>query len=202
MSPVITSVCVFCSASDRIDRRYLGLAEEVGHAIADRRWQLVSGGGSVSMMGALARAARSRGGRTIGVIPEGLLAREVADLGADELVVTRDMRQRKGIMDERSDAFLALPGGIGTLEELLEAWTARTLHMHAKPVVVLDPWGDYTGLRDLIGHLVGQGFLHGSSASELAWAGSLEEALELIEAQQPPAPLPAEVIRAEALEAD
>ena len=199
---MIRSVCVFCSASDTIDERYLALAADTGAAIAGRGWDLVSGGGSVSMMGALARSARARGGRTIGVIPEALLAREVADHDADELVVTHDMRQRKGAMDERSDAFLALPGGIGTLEELLEAWTARTLLMHAKPVVVLDPWGDFAGLRDLTAHLVAAGFLRQDAATELAWASSVAEALDLIEASAGLGPVPEDVVVREALEAD
>ncbi|MFY9230931.1 MAG: TIGR00730 family Rossman fold protein, partial [Candidatus Nanopelagicales bacterium] len=146
----MSAVCVFCASSQTIDERYLDLASEVGRAVAARGWELVSGAGSISMMGALGSAARAAGGHTIGVIPEALVAREVADHDSDEFIVTRDMRQRKGIMDERSDAFLALPGGIGTLEELVEAWTARSLNMHHKPVVVLDPWGDYAHLHALL----------------------------------------------------
>ena len=114
----------------------------------------MSGAGSISMMGEVGRAARAAGGHTVGVIPDALVAMEVADHDSDEFIVTRDMRQRKGIMDERSDAFLALPGGIGTLEELVEVWTARSLNMHHKPVVVLDPWGDYDHLHALLDHWV------------------------------------------------
>src|SRR5213080_2586272 len=124
------AVCVFCASSDLIPQRYIELAAEVGAEIARRGHTLVTGGGSVSMMGAVARAARAGGARTIGVIPRDLVAREVADHDADELVVTDDMRQRKGVMDARADAFLALPGGIGTLEELLEVWVARTMGLH------------------------------------------------------------------------
>ena len=138
------TVCVFCSSSLTIDGRYLDLARDAGTAIALRGWSLVSGAGSISMMGELGRAVRAGGGWTVGVIPDALVAREVADHDSDEFIVTRDMRQRKAIMDERSDAFLALPGGIGTLEELVEVWTARSLNMHHKPVVVLDPWGTTT----------------------------------------------------------
>ena len=97
--------------------------------------------------GAVAAGGPAAGGHTIGVIPRALVAMEVADHDADELVVTDDMRERKGIMDARSDAFLGLPGGLGTLEELLEVWVARSLGMHAKPIVVLDPDGTYAGLR-------------------------------------------------------
>ena len=116
------AVCVFCASSLTIDERYLELARAAGTGIAGRGWNLVSGAGSISMMGEVGRAARAAGGHTIGVIPDALVEMEVADHDSDEFIVTRDMRQRKAIMDERSDAFLALPGGIGTLEELFEIW--------------------------------------------------------------------------------
>jgi uncharacterized protein (TIGR00730 family) len=175
------AVCVFCASSLTIDARYLELAREAGTAIARRGWGLVSGAGSISMMGEVGRAARAAGGHTIGVIPDALVAMEVADHDSDELIVTRDMRQRKGIMDERSDAFLALPGGIGTLEELVEVWTARSLNMHHKPVVVLDPWGDYDHLHALLDHWVGQGFVRPSAVQHVHWTTDLVAALDEIE---------------------
>ena len=174
------AVCVFCASSLTIDARYVDLAGDVGAAIAERGWTLVSGAGSISMMGAVARSARAAGGRTIGVIPEALVAMEVADHESDEFIVTRDMRQRKGIMDERSDAFLALPGGIGTLEELVEVWTARSLNMHHKPVVILDPWDDYRHLRALIDHWIGIGLVKESAAAHVHWATGVGEALDAI----------------------
>lgn len=174
------AVCVFCASSQTIDARYLDLAGDVGTAIAQRGWDLVSGAGSISMMGALGRSARAAGGHTIGVIPEALVALEVADHDSDEFIVTRDMRQRKGLMDERSDAFLALPGGIGTLEELVEAWTARSLNMHHKPVVVLDPWGDYAHLHALLDHWRERGFVRASAVEHVHWASSVDEALDEI----------------------
>ena len=174
------AVCVFCASSLTIDQRYLDLARETGSAIAARGWDLVSGAGSISMMGEVARAARAAGGRTIGVIPEALVAMEVADHDADELVVTRDMRQRKGIMDERSDAFLALPGGIGTLEELVEVWTSRSLNMHHKPVVVLDPWGDYDHLHALLDHWQERGFVRSTAIAHVHWTTSISAALDEI----------------------
>lgn len=175
-------VCVYCSANEAIDPRYFDLAAEVGTAIAARGWGLVSGGGSVSMMGAVARAVREGGGYTVGVIPQKLIEMEVADHDADELIVTTDMRQRKAIMDDRADAFLALPGGIGTLEELMEVWTARHLRMHAKPVVALDPWDDYSHLRAQIGHWRASGFLHEHGEAQLQWATTVDTALDLIAA--------------------
>jgi len=174
----VPAVCVFCSSSLLIDERYSALAHDVGAAIARRGWTLVSGAGSISMMGAVARAARAGGGHTIGVIPDALVAMEVADHDSDEFVVTRDMRQRKGIMDERSDAFLALPGGIGTLEELVEAWTARSLNMHHKPVVVLDPWGDFDLLRAQVATWQERGFVSDHPAERVHWATDVDSALD------------------------
>jgi uncharacterized protein (TIGR00730 family) len=175
------SVAVFCASSEEIDERYAVLAAEVGFALARRGWTLVSGGGSVSCMGAVARAARAGGGHTIGVIPRALVDLEVADHGADELVVTEDMRERKGEMDRRSDAFLTLPGGIGTLEELLEIWVARSLRMHDKPIVVLDPWGDLEPLALLVSGLVEAGFVRHSAAAQLVWTSTVDDAIAAIE---------------------
>jgi len=174
------AVCVFLASSTAIDARYLDLAAAVGDALARRGWDVVSGAGSISMMGALGRAARAAGGRTIGVIPEALVALEVADHDSDEFIVTRDMRQRKGLMDERSDAFLALPGGIGTLEELIEVWTSRWLNMHHKPVVVLDPWGDYVHLHALLDHWVDRGFVKPAALEHVHWAMDIPSALDEI----------------------
>ncbi|MBI1376706.1 MAG: TIGR00730 family Rossman fold protein [Frankiales bacterium] len=175
------TVTVFCASSESIDERYSVLAGEVGFAIARRGWTLVSGGGSVSSMGALARAARAGGSRTVGVIPRALVELEVADHGADELVVTDDMRERKGEMDRRSDAFLTLPGGIGTLEELLEIWVARSLRMHDKPIVVLDPWGDLQPLALLVSGLVEAGFVRDTAAALPVWTSTVEDAVAAIE---------------------
>ncbi len=174
------AVCVFCSSSDAIDPHYFELADETGRAIGEQGWTLVSGGGSVSMMGRLARAVRASGGHTIGVIPQALKDREVADLQAHELVVTHDMRQRKGVMDERSDAFSALPGGIGTLEELMEVWTSRSLTMHDKPVVVVDPWGDYALLRQQVKLWVDRGFVSEESVGRVHWVDSVRSAMEFL----------------------
>lgn len=152
------AVCVFC-ASGPVGEEYLALARDVGTAIAQRGWTLVSGGGRVGMMGEVTRAARAAGGHTLGVIPEGLVHREVADEDSSELVVVPGMRERKAEMDARSDAWIALPGGLGTLEELFEAWTSRYLAMHDKPVVVCDPGGFYDGLFAWLDGLRGTGFV-------------------------------------------
>jgi hypothetical protein len=175
-------VCVFCSSSERIHPAHVELAREVGAELARRGHDLVSGGGRVSMMGAVASAVRAGGRHTLGVIPEALVGLEVADVDADELVVTADMRERKGRMDAAADAFLTLPGGIGTLEELLEVWVAGTLGMHGKPVVVLDPGGVLLGLRDLVDKLVAQGFVRPRAAAGVTWTSTVAEALDAVEA--------------------
>jgi uncharacterized protein (TIGR00730 family) len=175
------SICVFCASSDSIDDRYVRLAAELGSALAARDLALVSGGGSVSMMGAIARAVRAGGGHTVGVIPQALVDMEVADHDADELIVTPDMRSRKAEMDRRADAFITLPGGIGTLEELLEVWTASSLGMHEKPVIVLDPWGDFAHLRSLLQHLVAAGFVRSAAAEALHWTSTVDGAIALVD---------------------
>lgn len=171
------SVCVYCASADGIPEHYQRLAAQVGAGVAARGWQLVSGGGNVSMMGMLVRAARAHGGRTVGVIPRALLDREVADTEADELLVTDTMRERKALMDAHADAFLALPGGIGTCEEFFEAWTSLVLGMHAKPVVLLDPDGHYRGLLDWLDGLRERGFLSASALASLVVASDVEAAL-------------------------
>ncbi|MFI6508525.1 TIGR00730 family Rossman fold protein [Streptosporangium sp. NPDC050855] len=174
-------ICVFLASSQRIDHRYLELAEQVGNELARRGHALVSGGATVSCMGAVARAARAGGAHTVGVIPQALVDIEIADEESGELVVTTDMRERKGVMDARSDAFLVLPGGIGTLEELFEIWTSRTLGLHDKPLVLLDPWGLYAPLRELVLNMQEEGFTRPNVFDAISWATTVEEAFELLE---------------------
>jgi hypothetical protein len=192
----VARICVFCSSSERIHPAHLELAAELGAELARRGHDLVSGGGRVSMMGAVARAVRDGGRHTLGIIPQALVGLEVADDDADELVVTADMRERKGRMDAAADAFVALPGGLGTLEELLEVWVAGTLGLHDKPVVVLDPTGVYSSLRDLVDKLLVQGFVRPGAEQLAVWTPSVTEALDAVEAgiiRRRPAPAPSEI---------
>jgi uncharacterized protein (TIGR00730 family) len=177
----MAAICVYCSSSTTIDKRYIDLAAEVGGELARRGHRLVSGGGDLSCMGAVARAARAGGAHTTGVIPAALLDLEVGDQDADELLVVDDMRTRKGLMDSRSDAFLTLPGGLGTLEELLEVWVARFLGMHAKPVVALDPDGLFAPLRAQVEVLVDRGFVRRQAADALVWTTTVVGALDAVE---------------------
>jgi uncharacterized protein (TIGR00730 family) len=170
------AVCAYC-ASGPIHADLLALAAEVGEAIARRGWTLVWGGGNVSAMGALATAARAVGGRTVGAIPEVLVNRELADTDADELIVTGTLRERKQVMEERADAFIALPGGIGTLDELLEAWTGGYLGMHDKPVVMLDPAGHFDGLRAWLSGLKDTGYVAQAALDRLVVVDDVSAAL-------------------------
>jgi uncharacterized protein (TIGR00730 family) len=176
----VAAVCVFCASGDGIPASYVELAAEVGARIAADGHSLVSGGGKVSMMGALARAARAGGARTLGVIPRHLVGREVADTDADALVVVETMRERKRIMDERADAFLALPGGIGTLEELFEVWTSRSLGMHAKPVIVLDRDDFYAPLWSFLDELAGRGFVRQAALDALHRVSDVDAAFAVL----------------------
>ncbi len=176
-------ICVYCSSSLSIDKKYIDLATEVGREIAARKWSLVSGGGNVSMMGAVARSVRQGGGHTIGVIPRALLEMEVADTLADELIVVDDMRTRKALMESHADAFLALPGGLGTLEEFFEIWVGRYLRFHDLAVVVLDPDGLYSLLREQLDLLYDRGFVRAEQRDIVKWTTTIEEALNACESK-------------------
>ena len=177
----MSAIAVYCASSNRIDPGHLELAAEVGAEVARRGHTLVTGGGSVSMMGAVGRAARDAGGHTVGVIPDALVAMEVADADSDELVLVGTMRERKREMDDRADAFVVLPGGIGTLEEFFEVWTAGTLGMHAKPVVVLDPDGFYAPLWAWLEDLEARGFVRRTALDLLLLARTVPEAITAAE---------------------
>ena len=170
------SLCVYCGSRPGNDARYLDAATAVGQWIGHHGGQLVYGGGRTGLMGQVAEATRQAGGRVVGIIPQALVDREVANPLCDELHVVANMHQRKAMMAERSHAFLALPGGIGTFEELFEVWTWRQLGYHDKPLGLLNVAGYYDGLLGFLQTSVASGFmgewqmglLHtGSDASEL-----------------------------------
>jgi uncharacterized protein (TIGR00730 family) len=177
----MAAVCVFCASSTGIDQGYLTLATEVGARLGGGGHRLVSGGGRVSMMGAVASAAREHGAHTLGVIPRHLVRYEVADTEADELLVVDTMRERKALMDAHAEAFLILPGGIGTLEEFFEVWTAGSLGMHDKPVIVLDPDGFYQPLWRFLEGLAERGFVRPRAWQRLHLVDSVSAAFAVIE---------------------
>ncbi|MCK5942356.1 MAG: TIGR00730 family Rossman fold protein [Planctomycetes bacterium] len=155
----IQSVCVYCGSQSGTDPAYADAARQMGDALAERGLRLVFGGGHVGMMGLLADRVLARGGEVIGVIPKALMRAEVAHDGLTELHVTEDMHQRKALMAEHSDAFVTLPGGLGTLEELFETWTWRQLRYHDKPLGLLNVNGYFDGLLDWLDHAVAKGYV-------------------------------------------
>lgn len=174
-------IAVYCSSSPLIDQKYIDLSHDLGAAIARSGAELVSGGGHISSMGAVSRGARSEGGKTIGIIPQKLVDIEFADHDNDELLVVDTMRTRKGKIEELADAFIALPGGLGTLEELIEIWVGRYLGFHQKPIVILDPFGIYTKLHELVIELEDAHFVKEGMRDLVLWANTIEEALAFIE---------------------
>lgn len=175
------SLCVYCSSSDRLETKYVAMAEQVGGEIARRGWALVYGGGKTGLMGAVARGTKGAGGRVIGVIPEFMKARELEFTEADELISVITMRERKMLMETRADAFLALPGGWGTLEELLEILTLAHLEVLQKPIVILNQDGYYDDLLRMFDRIVGENFMRETIRGKFAIAKSIEEIFPLID---------------------
>jgi len=179
------SLCVYCSSSDRLEPRYSAAAEQVGREIARRGWALVYGGGKTGLMGAVARGTKGAGGRVIGVIPEFMKARELEFTEADELISVITMRERKMLMETRADAFLALPGGWGTLEELLEILTLAHLEVLQKPVVLFNQDGYYDDLLRMFDRIVEEKFMRETIRGKFSVAKSIEEIFPLVEAWKP-----------------
>ncbi|MGS2613523.1 LOG family protein [Micromonospora sp. LZ34] len=179
----MAAICVFCASSRTLDQRWLDLATETGAEIARRGHTLVSGGGCVGMMGAVADGARAAGGPTVGVIPQSLVDLEVADLASDELLITDSMASRKTLMIDKSDAFLTLPGGLGTLDELFEVWTTATLALHAKPMVLVDTDGFYRPLIDWLATLADRTFVKPAGLDLLTVVDTVPAALDALEAR-------------------
>lgn len=170
------SLCVYCGSRPGADPAHAELAQAVGRWIGRHGGQLVYGGGNNGLMGLMADATLAAGGRVVGVIPQALVEREWAKHDCTELHIVSNMHERKRMMAERADAFLALPGGIGTFEEFFEAWTWRQLAYHDKPVGLLNAGGYYDALLAFLAHSVGQGFM-GEAQMRLLTVGSEAEPL-------------------------
>jgi uncharacterized protein (TIGR00730 family) len=178
----IARVCVYCGSSPGNDPDLMRAATRFGEILADNGVGLVYGGGASGLMGAIAAAVQARGGDIIGIIPEFLTERENMFTGAHELVVTRDMHERKRIMFERSDAFVALPGGIGTLEETVEQLTWAQLGRHRKPILLANLKGFWDSLIDVFGHMGRLGFIHSAAKLTYLVTDNVEDILPALRA--------------------
>lgn len=174
-------LCVYCSSSDRLDARYTAAAEQLGREICARGWGLVYGGGKTGLMGALARSVKEAGGRVVGVMPEFMKERELHFDEADELITVITMRERKLLMETHADAFVALPGGFGTLEEIMEILTLRQLDVVRKPCVLFSQDGFYEHLIELFKRMLEERFFKPSTMELFRVAHSVKEIFEQIE---------------------
>lgn len=174
----LRSICVFCGASIGTNPAYREAAVALGEAIARRGMTLVYGGGAVGLMGTVADAAMAAGGEVIGIIPESLMNAEIGHKGLSRLEVVDGMHARKARMAELSDAFIALPGGLGTLEELFEVWTWGQLGYHAKPLGLLDVNGFYEKLGGFLDHIVEEGFVRPAHRAMLLLAQQADQLLD------------------------
>lgn len=175
-------LCVYCSSSDRLDPKYPAMAEALGRELVAQGWGLVYGGGKTGLMGAVARGTKAAGGRVVGVIPEFMKARELAFDAADELVTVVTMRERKLLMEARADAFVALPGGFGTLEEIMEILTLRQLDVVRKPCVFLNQDGFYDDLIRLFERMLAEKFFKPSNMGLFRVAADVPGVFAQIEA--------------------
>jgi uncharacterized protein (TIGR00730 family) len=189
-NPPAFSICVYCGSRLGSDAAFVKTAAQVGRWIGEHGGQLVYGGGRAGLMGIVADATLAAGGRVIGIIPHALAEREHAHKGCTELHVVDTMHERKRLMAEHADAFLALPGGIGTFEEFFEAWTWRQLGYHDKPVGLLNPKGYYDALLEFVAHSVSSGFMDsaqlGLMETSSDWQTLLEKLVTLAGVTEPP----------------
>ena len=179
------NVCVFCASSADIDPRYLEAARELGRRLAEDGWRCVNGGGAVGLMGAVTDGALDAEGEVTGVIPKFMVDNGWCYDRLDDVIITADMHQRKQMMSEMADAVIAMPGGVGTLEELLETLTWRQLGLVKVPVVILNTLGYYDGLLAMLGHAIDEGFMKTSHARLWQVAATPEEAIALLDNPSP-----------------
>jgi uncharacterized protein (TIGR00730 family) len=183
--PELSSICVFCGSNAGARPAYLEAADAVGRGLAQRGIRVVYGGGKIGMMGAVADGALAAGGEVIGIIPQAIFDLEIGHTGLEDLRVVASMHERKALMAELSDAFIALPGGIGTLEELFEVYTWAQLGIHAKPLGLLDVAGYYEPLVAFLDHAVRERFLRAETRTMLAAGESLDALLAQLATWEP-----------------
>ncbi len=179
-------LCVFCGSNAGQDPIYLEMARALGETMAGRGIDLVYGGASVGLMGAVADAALAKGGHVIGVMPQALVDKEIAHRGLSDLRVVGSMHERKALMAELADGFIALPGGLGTFEELFEVWTWAQLGYHRKPCALLNAGGFYDKLTDFLDDVVERGFVKPSHRAMLIVENEPAGLIEAVHTYEPP----------------
>ena len=182
----IRTVCVYCGSSVGSNPRFVETARTFGRQLAENGIQLVYGGGAIGLMGAVAQAVLDHGGTVTGIIPGFLSTKEIALDCVQELIVTADMHERKRLMFERSDAFVALPGGVGTLEELVEQMTWQQLGRHTKPILIANIDGFWDPLLGLLTHMTETAFIRASLSVKVLTANSVSEILPKLRAAAAP----------------
>lgn len=182
-------LAVYCGSATPEDQRYIELAGEVGAELARRGIGIVYGGGRLGLMGALANAALAHGGEVIGVIPDAMVSREIANKDCSELIVVPSMHERKARFTDLSDGFLTLPGGVGTMDELWEAVSWAQLGYHAKPVGLLNAFGFFEGLISFTHHMVQVGFIRPAHAGIIIAERELDLLLARMAAHEPHEPI-------------
>jgi uncharacterized protein (TIGR00730 family) len=185
----IQTVCVFCGSSSGVNPVYASTARDLGAELARRRLGLIYGGGRIGLMGEVATAVMSAGGTVVGVIPHALSGKEIAFTEATELIVVDSMHARKALMADRAGAFVALPGGFGTCDELFEILTWAQLGIHRKPIGLLNVGGFFTPLLGWLDYIVGEGLLKAKHRDLLLASDSVSELLDRLAAYRPPAPI-------------
>jgi uncharacterized protein (TIGR00730 family) len=173
----IQSVTVYCSSSSAVAPEFQGAARDLGRAIAANNWRLVYGGNFVGLMAAVADGARSGGGKVTGITPQLMVDKGLTDPLVDEMVVTNDMRDRKALLEERGDAFIALPGGLGTYEEVFEIMVGRQLGYHDKPIVLLNIADYYRPMLEMVEHGIEHKFIKNAARDVFFIAPTVEEAI-------------------------
>jgi uncharacterized protein (TIGR00730 family) len=177
---MIRAVTVYCSSSNHVPDVYRRAAAELGRAIAREGWTLVYGGNCVGCMGALANGAREAGGKVLGISPQLMVDEGIGDDKCDEYIVTADMRARKALLEQRGDAFITLPGGIGTFEEYFEILVGRVLDFHRKPIVLLNVAGYYDPLEAMIEHGIEHRFIRPHAREAYFLAATVDEAIQYL----------------------
>ncbi len=175
------SICVYCGSRTPENPNFVNLARQTGEKIAVKNWQLVYGGGKVGMMGLIANAALKNNGTVIGIIPTALKKAEIVHTGVTEVIETPDMHTRKALMEKRSDAFIVLPGGFGTLDEFFEILTWRQLGIHNKPIILINSESYFDGLLSFVDTSIAHNFVKEANRSLFHVASDLEEASFILE---------------------